>query len=407
MTGGDVAVTGLGLVTPAGIGTAATWEGLCAGVSVASRDPELSELPVDFSCRVPGFDPEPALGRRLTWRLDLFTSMAVVAAREAVADAGLDPRSWDGARVGVVIGNGSGGNGDMEADFAKLRAGRIRSISPITIPRSVPNMVAGEIGIDLRALGPNLVTATACASGATAIGTALDLLRLGRCDVVIAGGSENVCHRMAGAGFSQAGVLSTRTHDPAGASRPFDADRDGFVLGQGAGILILERTEHARARGARIHAWLCGYGASADGYHPTSPDPSGAGISRAMTAALADAGLEASDIDHVNAHGTSTVKNDAVEARVLRTVFAAPPPVTATKSVIGHCVGAAGAIEAAATVLTLREQLIPPTANLDRLDPEIDLDVVTKAPRRHTMRAAMSNSFAFGGQNAVLVFRAL
>jgi beta-ketoacyl-acyl-carrier-protein synthase II len=406
VNGGDIAVTGLGLVTPAGIGVRATWQGLCDGRATAARDPRLEGLPVDFSCRLDGFDPVAALGRRLTWRIDLFTEMALVAAREAVADADLDPASWDGSRVGVVIGNGSGGNGEREDDFAKLREGRIASISPTTIPRSVPNMVAGEIGIDLQALGPNLVTTTACASGTTAIGTARDLIRVGACDIAITGGSESACSRIASAGFFRAGALSARTHDPAGASRPFDTDRDGFVLGEGAGMLILERAEHARARGATIHAYLSGYGASADGYHPTAPDPSGGGVLRAIAAALSDAGLVSGDIDHVNAHGTSTQMNDLAEARVLRAAFTDPPPVTATKSIIGHCIGAAGAIEAAATVLTLRHQLIPPTANLDCLDPEIDLDVVAKAPRPYTMRAALSNSFAFGGQNAVLVFRA-
>ncbi|MEV6576393.1 beta-ketoacyl-[acyl-carrier-protein] synthase family protein [Streptomyces sp. NPDC051577] len=406
MTAVDAAITGLGLLTPAGLGVAATWQGMCDGVPTAQRHPGLEGLPVDFCCRLPGFDPVAALGRRLTWRIDLFTEMALVATREALADAGLDPTAWDGTRVGVVIGNGSGGNVSLENEYSKLREGRVSAISPLTIPRSVPNMVAGEIAIDVQALGPNLVTATACASGATAIGVARDLLRLGTCDIVIAGGSESVCSRIASAGFSQAGALSARTHDPAGSSRPFDTDRDGFVLGEGAGILILERPEHARARGAQIHGYLSGYGATADGHHPTAPDPSGAGVKRAIAMALADARLSTADIGHVNAHGTSTQKNDLAEALVLRDVFIQPPPVTANKSIIGHGVGAAGAIEAVLTVLTLKHQLIPPTANLDHLDPRIDLDVVTKAPRAHRMHAAMSNSFAFGGQNAVLVFRA-
>ncbi|MGB8943524.1 MAG: beta-ketoacyl-[acyl-carrier-protein] synthase family protein [Streptomyces sp.] len=406
MTSIDVAITGLGLITPAGLGVPATWQGLCDGAPTAKQDPLLAELPVDFCCRLPGFDPVAALGRRLTWRIDLFTEMALVAVREALADASLDPTSWDGTRVGVVIGNGSGGSVGLENEYGKLRDGRVSAISPLTIPRSVPNMVAGEIGIDVQALGPNFVTSTACASGATAIGAARDLLRLGTCDIVIAGGSESVCSRIASAGFGQAGALSSRTHDPAGASRPFDADRDGFVLGEGAGILILERAEHARARGAKIQGYLSGYGATADGHHPTAPDPTGAGVRRAIAAALADADLSTADIDHVNAHGTSTQKNDLAEALVLRKVFTEPPPITANKSIIGHCVGAAGAIEAAVTVLSLRHQLIPPTANLDRLDPQIDLDVVTKTPRAHPMRAALSNSFAFGGQNAVLAFRA-
>ncbi|NEB75934.1 beta-ketoacyl-[acyl-carrier-protein] synthase family protein [Streptomyces sp. SID14478] len=399
-------MTGLGLLTPAGLGVDATWQGLCAGQPAARPHTVLEGLPVNFCCRLPDFDAEPVLGRRLTWRLDLFAEMALVAALEAVQDAGLDPAVWDGARVGVVIGNGSGGNVGLEKEYGKLQEGRISAISPLTIPRSVPNMVAGEIALAMKALGPNFVTATACASGATALGVARDLLRLNRCDVVLAGGSESVCSRIASAGFSQAGVLSTRTHDPAGASRPFDADRDGFVLGEGAAVLVMERAEHARARGARIQGYLSGYGATADGYHPTAPDPSGQGVERATAMALDDAGLRPEDIGHINAHGTSTQKNDLAEALVLRKLFGTPPPVTATKSVIGHGIGAAGAIEAAVTVLALREQLIPPTANLDRMDERIELDVVTKNPRPHTMHAALSNSFAFGGQNAVLAFRA-
>ncbi|CAL9329797.1 3-oxoacyl-[acyl-carrier-protein] synthase 2 [Streptomyces sp. enrichment culture] len=402
----DAAITGLGLLTPAGLGVEATWQGLCAGRPTARQHAVLDGLPVDFCCRLPDFDAEAVLGRRLTWRLDLFTKMALVAATEAVRDAGLDPAVWNGARVGVVIGNGSGGNVGLEKEYGKLQEGRVTAISPLTIPRSVPNMVAGEIALALQALGPNFVTATACASGATALGTARDLLRLDRCDVVIAGGSESVCSRIASAGFSQAGVLSTRTHDPAGASRPFDADRDGFVLGEGAAVLVMERAAHARARGARVHGYLSGYGATADGYHPTAPDPGGQGVQRATEMALSDAGLRHEEIGHINAHGTSTQKNDLAEALVMQRMFPSRPPVTATKSVIGHGVGAAGAIEAAVTVLALREQLIPPTANLDRMDERIDLDVVTKAPRPHAMSAAVSNSFAFGGQNAVLAFRA-
>ncbi|MCZ1013097.1 beta-ketoacyl-[acyl-carrier-protein] synthase family protein [Streptomyces noursei] len=402
----EAAVTGLGLITPAGLGVPATWQGLCKGTPTARTDPALAGLPVDFCCRPPGFDPMAALGKRVTWRIDLFTAMALVATREAVADAGLDPTSWDGARVGVVVGNGSGGTASIEDAYNKVRDSRISTISPFSIPRSLPNMVAGEIAIDIQALGPNLVTATACASGATAIGTARDLLRLGTCDIVIAGGSEDACTRVVSACFSQAGALSRRTHDPAGASRPFDADRDGFVLSEGAGILILERPEYARARGAHIHAYLSGYGSTADGYHPTRPDPSGAGLKRAIAAALADADLSPADIDHVNAHGTSTAGNDLAEGTALREMFTQSPPVTANKSIIGHCLGAAGAIEAATTVLSLSHQTIPPTANLDRLDPQIELDIVTKAPRTHVMRAALSNSCAFGGQNAVLAFRA-
>ncbi len=402
----EVAVTGLGLVTPAGVGVAATWHGLLSGESPAARDPALDGLPVDFCCRVPGFDAAERLGRRLSWRLDRCAAMALVAAREAVADASLGTDRWDPLRVGVVLGVGTASMERYEEEFAKLTSGRATEISPLAIPRSVPNMVAGEVGMDLRVRGPNLTVSTACASGATALGTARQLLLADACDVVVAGGSESLCSRIPAACFHQMGALSRRGDDPAGASRPFDADRDGFVLAEGAGMLVLERAEHARARGARVRSYLAGYGASCDAYHFTAPHPEGRGAAEALSAALGDAGLEPGDIGHVNAHGTSTVLNDRAEALALRQVFRRPPPVTAVKGALGHAAGGAGAIEAACTVLTLQEQVVPPTANLRCLDPDIELDVVSKVPRPVRMAAAVSNAFGFGGQNAVLVFRA-
>ncbi|MFH9865461.1 beta-ketoacyl-[acyl-carrier-protein] synthase family protein [Streptomyces lydicus] len=406
MSAREVAVTGLGLVTPAGVGVAATWHGLLSGESPAARDPALDGLPVDFCCRVPGFDAAERLGRRLSWRLDRCAAMALVAAREAVADAGLGTDRWDPLRVGVVLGVGTASMERYEEEFAKLTNGRATEISPLAIPRSVPNMVAGEVGMDLRVRGPNLTVSTACASGATALGTARQLLLADACDVVVAGGSESLCSRIPAACFHQMGALSRRGDDPAGASRPFDADRDGFVLAEGAGMLVLERAEHARARGARVRSYLAGYGASCDAYHFTAPHPEGRGAAEALSAALGDAGLEPGDIGHVNAHGTSTVLNDRAEALALRQVFRRPPPVTAVKGALGHAAGGAGAIEAACTVLTLQEQVVPPTANLRCLDPDIELDVVSKVPRPVRMAAAVSNAFGFGGQNAVLVFRA-
>ncbi|MEU5208925.1 beta-ketoacyl-[acyl-carrier-protein] synthase family protein [Streptomyces sp. NPDC020742] len=407
MSARAVAVTGLGLVTPAGVGVTATWRGVLAGTSCAQRDPALAGLPVDFSCRVPGFDAAERLGRRLSWRLDRCAAMALVAAREAVTGAGLDADSWDPVRVGVVLGVGTASMERYEAEFAKLADGRATEISPLAIPRSVPNMVAGEVGLDLRVRGPNLTVSTACASGATALGTARQLLLAGACDVVVAGGSESLCSRIPAACFHQMGALSRRGDDPAGASRPFDADRDGFVLAEGAGVLVLERTEHARARGARIRAHLAGYGASCDAYHFTAPHPEGRGAAEALAAALDDAGTEPEDIGHINAHGTSTVLNDRAEAAALRRVFRRPPPVTAVKGTLGHAAGGAGAIEAACTVLALEDQVVPPTANLRRPDPDLGLDVVGKVPRPVRMAAAVSNAFGFGGQNAVLVFRAV
>jgi 3-oxoacyl-[acyl-carrier-protein] synthase II len=401
-----IAVTGLGAVTAAGVGAEATWKGLLAGRSTARTDARLAGLPVDFTCAASDFDGTALLGRRLTWRIDRFIQMGLVAAREAVADARLDPGAWDGARVGVVLGVGSGSNDTWGDEYAKLAAGRPTSVSPTTVPRSVVNMLAGEISTDLGALGPSLVIATACASGTTAIGIARGLLLAGACDIVVTGGAESPRSPLTAVSFSQLGALSRRCGDPAAASRPFDLDRDGFVLGEGAGVLVLEREADATARRAGVRAYIEGFGASADGHHHTRPDPGGAGLVRAILAALVEAGLAPDDVDHVNAHGTSTPLNDAVEARALRQVFHAPPPVTANKSVLGHAIGGAGAIEAVCTVLTLQHQVIPPTANLDKLDPDIDLDVVAGAPRRAPIRAAISNSCGFGGQNAVLALTA-
>ncbi|MFI0909771.1 beta-ketoacyl-[acyl-carrier-protein] synthase family protein [Streptomyces abikoensis] len=401
----EVAVTGIGMVTPAGIGREATWDGLCAGVGLGAHDDELAGLPVDFSCRVPGFDGGALVGRQIAWRNDRFIHLALVAAREAVADAALDPATWDGARVAVVMGVGGNSADCWGREYGNLAEGRIEAISPTALLRSLPNMAAGEISTDLRALGPCLTTSTACASGATAIGTARDLLRSGACDIAIAGGAECARLPMASAAFHRMRALSGRRHDPAGASRPFDAERDGFVLGEGAAVLVLERPRDARARGARTRGLLSGYGASSDGRHPTYPAPDGAGARRALEAALADARAGVDEVHHVIAHGTAAPVTDQVEATLLCAVFGAPPPVTSLKGVIGHSLGAAGAINAACTVLALERQLVPPTANLDRLDDGIDLDVVTKVPRRHRMAGAISNAFGHGGQNAVLFFR--
>ncbi|MGW2601615.1 beta-ketoacyl-[acyl-carrier-protein] synthase family protein [Streptomyces klenkii] len=403
MSKGDVAVTGLGLVTPAGTGVAATWEGLLAGRSLAARDPLLAGLPVDFSC-ASDFDAAGALGRRPAARLERFSAMALIAAREAVADAGLDTTAWDPLRVAVVIGASSASTEHYDEAFARMAAGRPDRVSPMAIMRSIPNMPAGEAGLDLGARGPNLAVSTACASGATAIGVARDLVRAGSCDIALAGGSESLRARSTAVGFHQMRALSTRGHDPEGASRPFDADRDGFVLGEGAGVLVLERPAHARARGARPRALLRGYGASCDAHHTVAPHPDGRGAADALHAALADAGLTPADVGHVNAHGTATKINDLAEYRALARVFGTPPPVTAPKSVLGHSAGGSGGIEAACAVLTLQHQLIPPTANLDNPDPGLPLDIVRKTPRRARLTTVVSNSFGFGGQNAVLVF---
>ncbi|GHD88859.1 beta-ketoacyl-[acyl-carrier-protein] synthase family protein [Streptomyces naganishii] len=401
-----LAVTGVGLVTAAGIGVDASWEGVCRGDSAGARDDRLAGLPVDIACGVPGLDPVRHVGRRSPLTQDRFVQLAVVAAREAVADSGLDPKTWDGARVGVVVGCGLGGVSTWEAQHSRLLELGADQVSALLVPMLVPNMAAGHLAMDLGATGPNLVTATACASGGTAIGTAAGLLRDGSCDVVVAGGSEAGVSPLMVTGFTRMGALSRRVDEPAAASRPFDADRDGFVIGEGSGMLVLERARDAAARGARVRARLAGYGASADAYHLTAPDPKGAGALRAMRAALAQAGVGGDEVDHVNAHGTSTRLNDAVEASVLRGLLGDRATVTSAKGVLGHTLGAAGAIEAALTVLSVERSTVPPTANLRRPDPAVDLDVVAGTPREQKVEVAMSNSFGFGGQNAVLVFTA-
>lgn len=403
MTAPVIAVTGIGLVTAAGVGREASWAGVCAGVSMARRTPSLAGLPVDIACTVPDFNAAEHVGRRSTLIHDRFVQVAIAAAREAVADSGLDPATWDGARVGVVMGCGLGGVATWETQHRVLLDKGPESVSALLIPMLVPNMVAGHLAMDLHATGPNFVTATACASGATAVGAALDLLRDGRCDVVVAGGAEAGVSPLIATGFAQMGALSRRLDEPAAASRPFDAARDGFVIGEGSGVLVLERESDAVARGARVRAKVAGYGASADAHHMTAPDPAGTGARKALTAALAEAGVGPGEVDHVNAHGTSTPLNDAVEARVVGEMLGTRAAVTSTKGVIGHTLGAAGAIEAAFTALAIDTQTVPPTANLTRQDPEIKIDVVSGAPREMSIEAAVSNSFGFGGQNAVLV----
>lgn len=400
----DVAITGVGLVTSAGVGVPAAWESILdAAGTAASRVPALDGIPVDFGCQADGFDPIPTLGRRKALRLDRGSQFAVAAAAEALADAGLSPTEWSAQRVGVVLGNGIGGVAAWEKQHTTLLTEGPEEVSPMLIPMLAGNMSAGYVAMQFGVTGPNFVTATACASGTTAVGVARDLLRNGSCDVVITGGTEACLVPSIVTGFSQMKALSTRTDRISAASRPFDVDRDGFVAAEGAGILVLERVAHAQARNARVYAHVSGFGASADAHHPTAPDPQGAGAELAVRSALGDAGLGTSEVDHVNAHGTSTPLNDLTEARMIRRVLGDRAAVTSIKGVVGHALGAAGAIEAVVTALTLHDSVIPPTANLTDQSPEVELDVVTGTARKAPVEVAVSNSFGFGGQNAVLV----
>ena len=400
----DVVVTGIGLVTPAGVGVDATWKRVCEGEPTAVHVPSLAGLEVDFACTVTGYDPESVIDARRAWRMDRCTQFAITAAVEALGDARLESSGWNSARVGVVLGGTVGGTLTLEEQHRRLLEGR--NVSPMFLPASLVNMSAGEVARHIGARGPNLVTSAACASGAMAVGIARLLLAADTCDIVVAGGTEACVTPLYISGFARMGALSRRREEPAAASRPFDADRDGFVMGEGAGVLVLEQGRHARARGAPVRAALAGFAATDDAYHPAAPDPSGSAVESAIRGALRDAGLGADDVDHVNAHGTSTPANDRAEARVLDRVVGRGAAVTSTKGVTGHLLSAAGAVEAALTVLAVEHQAVPPTANLHRLDPAVPLDVVQGRPRRQPVRVALSNSFGFGGQNASLVVTA-
>lgn len=400
------AVTGLGLTTPAGIGVDQNWSHVLNAQPTAGFDPALAGLPVDFSCRVTGFEPDAILGEQRAQRLDRHQQLALVSAREAVADARLDPQAWDPTRVGVVVGTGTGGIATIEAQQARFAGHGPRKVSPLTLTMALPNMISGLLAMEFGSMGPNLTVSTACASGATAIGVARDLLRSGTADIIIAGGVDAAVTPLYVSAFTRMRALSRRRDAPSSASRPFDVARDGFVIAEGAGFLVLEDERHARARNAPVRAQVIGYGASADAHHTTAPHPDGAGVRQAVHAALTDAEVTPRDVQHINAHGTSTPLNDVTEARTIRSLFGNRVPVSSTKGVTGHTLGAAGAIEAAYTVLAAQHGAIPPTANLESPDPDIDVELVTEEPRCGPLNVVMSNSFGFGGQNAILIITA-
>ena len=400
-----VAVTGLGVKTPAGSDLATFWSRLCSGRSTAATieryDP--SPMPVRIGCEVRDFDPTAYVGPKEARRMDRVTQLGMAAAADALADAG-DPGA-DPARCAVILGTGIGGLSTLEEQigvYAEKGSGRV---SPFLVPMMMTNATAGTVAMQLGWTGPNLCISTACAASAHAVGEAARLIRDDTSDVVMTGGSESCMTPVAISAFARMTALSGRNDDPEHASRPFDAARDGFVMGEGASALVLERWDRAMARGARIYGEIVGYGRNADAYHITAPSPGGEGAAACMQLALDDAGLSPADVSHVNAHGTSTPLNDAAEAEAIRKVFGeAAPPVTSTKGVTGHLVGAAGATEAVACLLALRSGLVPPTANLEHIGDEIQLDIVSGEPRSITPAPALSNSFGFGGHNASLIF---
>ncbi len=392
-------------MTAAGVGAKATWHSVTQDSAPSGVRPqaELADLPCDFMYTIDGLDTTAILGIAAQRLMDRFAQLAVIAAREAVADAGLDQDTWDSSRVAVVIGSAHGGLPFYDQQHVLMSGRGARRVSPKLAPLAVVNSAASSVCMDLGAHGPSLGVATACSSGTVALGTAHQLLRAGVCDIAIAGGAESVCSRLLVASACQMKAVSTRREDPAAACRPFDVARDGFVIGEGAGILVLERPEHARARGAAVRAQVSGYGASSDAYAAVAPDPDGKGIERALRTALADADIAAGDVGHVNAHGTSTVINDLIEATALGRVLGDHPLVTSTKAMTGHTLGAAGGIETALTVLALEEQLVPPTVNLDVPDPEIPVEIVRREARPATFDCAVKTSLGFGGHNAALV----
>jgi len=402
-----VVVTGLGAVTPLGPDAETSWRRLLAGESSCAPITAFpaAEHPVRIACEAAEFEPDRWLDRRSLRRTDRFAQLAVAAARMAEASARLEI-GHEPARVGASIATAQGGVASLAACCAGADAQRIH---PSLVTAFMPNMAAGWVSMELGARGPVSAPCTACAASAMAIGDGYDAIRLGRAEVMLCGGSEAGITPLAVAGFAAMRALSRRNDDPARASRPFDAGRDGFVMGEGAAVLVLEELEHARARSAPIYAELAGYGVSSDCYHMTEPDPAGAGQARAIRAALDDANLDAADVDYVNAHASSTGLGDATETLALKVALgdakAHSTPVSSIKGAIGHCLGAAGAVEAVVSVLAVRDDTVPPTINYEAADPSCDLDYVPNASRRLPVRVALSNSFGFGGHNAVLVFR--
>jgi 3-oxoacyl-[acyl-carrier-protein] synthase II len=403
-----VAVTGLGVVSPVGIGSDSAWDSVAAGTSGISAIEHFDAS--DYSTRIagyiPDFDPLTALDKKEARRMSRFQQMAVVAADEAVAQASLTIDDENADRVGVIVGSGIGGLQLMEEQHVILLEKGPTRLTPFTVPMMIADLAAGHISIRLGAKGINYCPISACATGNHAIGEAGEAIRRGTADAIVAGGVDAAVTKLGLAGFCAARSLSTRNDDPEGASRPWDADRDGFVMGEGGAVVLLEEWDHAVERGADIIAELSGYGATADAHHVTAPSPDGSGAIRSMQASLEQAQLDPGDIAYINAHGTSTEVGDVAETRAIKAVFGSDaPPVSSTKSMTGHLLGGAGALEAVLTMKAMRHGVAPPTINLENQDPECDLDYVPNEARDADIGAAMSNSFGFGGHNATLIFK--
>lgn len=408
--GRRVVVTGVGLVSPLGIGTGPTWSGLMngeSGVAPISRF-DASEYPSRIAAEVDDFDPLDYLHKKEVKKSDRFIHFAIAASDFAVADAGLEIDDSNCEQVGVLIGSGIGGLPVIESMHSLLLEKGPSRVSPFFIPSLIVNLAAGQVSIRLGAKGPNSAPATACTTGLHAVGDAFRLIQTGRADAMITGGTESVISPLALAGFASMKALSTRNDDPQAASRPWDADRDGFVIGEGAGVLVLEELEVARRRGAPIYAEIVGYAMSADAYHISAPDPEGDGAARVMQKALEDAGLAPESVAYINAHGTSTGLGDLAEVKAVKKVFgdhAYRLAMSSTKSSTGHLLGAAGGLEAGILALALRHGVMPATINHDRPDPEADLDFVANTPRETAFDVALTNSFGFGGTNGAIVMR--
>ncbi len=406
-----VVVTGLGVVAPNGNDVGEYWDNLVAGRGGAGYVThfDASDFASQLACEVKGFEPEKYVAAKVLRRTDTFAQYALVAAVMAMADAGLEvgKGGLDATRTGAIVGSGIGGIGVIEQQHSVLLEKGPRRVTPLLIPKLISNMAAAQISIYFGAKGPNTCVVTACATAAHSIGDAYRVIERGDADVMVAGGAEAAITPLGYAGFCIMKALSTRNDDPAHASRPFDKERDGFVIGEGAGILVLEEYERARQRGADIYAEIVGYGMTADAYHITAPEADGEGGARAMKMALDTAGLNAEDVDYINAHGTSTPLNDEAETKAIKTVFgdhAYKLAVSSTKSMTGHLLGAAAGVESVATVLTLKRGVIPPTINYEVPDPACDLDYVPNEARAVEVKVALTNSFAFGGHNATLAF---